>query len=242
MGRRDWPTVILAALCCAVVVGCAEGPLYQTGHLFPWSRNQWAADERHGPTVHARQRELAELRTRAASLPPDEATATATRLAARYDQEGNQALRIDLLMTIADLPATEADAFLARRRSDNDPQVREACCLAWGRRGQRGATTQAAQRLAEYVAEDAERQVRLAALRELGELGADQEDSPTVRAALAKSLDDPDPAIQLRTVRTLSKRTGRDFGGDVRAGRTYLAEGTLPPRQASLPDPLGLFR
>jgi HEAT repeat protein len=61
--------------------------------------------------------------------------------------------------------------------------------------------------------------VRLRALRELGELG-DKEAVPV----LAKALEDSDPAVQYRAVGALKKVSGRDLGDDVNKWREWAAD------------------
>jgi HEAT repeat protein len=61
--------------------------------------------------------------------------------------------------------------------------------------------------------------VRLKALRELGALGSD-----AAVPALARALEDPDPAIQYRAVGSLKQVSGRDLGDDVNAWRAWAAD------------------
>jgi hypothetical protein len=48
------------------------------------------------------------------------------------------------------------------------------------------------------------------------------------------ALDDPDPALQRRAVESLRQVTGRDFGNDVVAWRTYVQGGEPARRRPSL--------
>jgi HEAT repeat protein len=66
---------------------------------------------------------------------------------------------------------------------------------------------------------DPEIDVRLRALRELGDLG-DREAVPV----LAKALEDSDPAVQYRAVGALKKVSGRDLGDDVNKWREWAAD------------------
>ena len=61
--------------------------------------------------------------------------------------------------------------------------------------------------------------MRLKALRELGALG----DAAAV-PALARALEDPDPAVQYRAVGALKAVSGRDLGDDVNAWRSWAAD------------------
>jgi len=66
---------------------------------------------------------------------------------------------------------------------------------------------------------DTELDVRLRALRCLGEIG----DSKAV-PVLAKALEDSDPAVQYRAVAALKKVSGRDLGDDVNKWREWAAD------------------
>jgi len=98
---------------------------------------------------------------------------------------------------------------------DPEPRVRMAACEAWSRRGGPDAVTL----LAARVDADADLDVRLKAVRELGGLGSD-----AAVPALARALEDPDPAIQYRAVGSLKQVSGRDLGDDVNAWRAWAAD------------------
>jgi len=98
---------------------------------------------------------------------------------------------------------------------DPDPRVRMAACSAWVKRG----GEEAVQMLAARYQTDTELDVRLRALRCLGEIG----DSKAV-PVLAKALEDSDPAVQYRAVAALKKVSGRDLGDDVNKWREWAAD------------------
>ncbi len=98
---------------------------------------------------------------------------------------------------------------------DPNPRVRMAACEAWRTRG----GPEAVALLAARSEADQEIDVRLKALRELGDLG-DEGAVP----ALARALEDPDPAVQFRAVGALKQVSGRDLGDDVNAWRAWAAD------------------
>jgi HEAT repeat protein len=98
---------------------------------------------------------------------------------------------------------------------DPDERVRMAACAAWRQRG----GPEAVELLGVRYRSDREIDVRLRALRELGQLG-DKEAIPV----LAKALEDPDPAVQYRAVAALKKVSGRDLGDDVNKWREWAAD------------------
>jgi HEAT repeat protein len=64
---------------------------------------------------------------------------------------------------------------------------------------------------------DIDKDVRLAAARALGHTK-----HPTAVAALGDVLEDDDPAMQVRAVKSLRKITGEDLGNDVNRWRQYV--------------------
>ena len=238
MRPTDWRPIVVMAALTVVIAGCAEGPLYQTGGLFPWSREQWIKDEAYGPTIHARREELTAIRSGAARLSAAESETTAQQLVAQYDKETNALVRVELMLTIGALPGPTAVSFLQARQVDENNRIREECCQLWGKRARAGnSVPEAVAVLTKAAASDADTQVRMAALREMAELPA-----PEVQTTLTAALDDDDPAIQHRAMRSLALRTGKDFGNDTRKWKDHLAGKAVAQAQNSWTDPLGLFR
>jgi HEAT repeat protein len=77
--------------------------------------------------------------------------------------------------------------------------------------------------LAGTLSSDVEMDVRLAAVKALGET----RDAGAV-AALGEALEDRDPAMQYQAVRSLRNLTGEKLGNDVNLWRQYV-RGELPP-------------
>jgi len=100
--------------------------------------------------------------------------------------------------------------------------VRAAACDAWAKRG----GPDAVRLLTARFDGDSELTVRLRALHALGSI----RDEAAI-AVLARALDDPDPAIQMRAMRSLRQLAGRDLGGDPAAWRAWAAN----PRRTSSP-------
>jgi len=93
--------------------------------------------------------------------------------------------------------------------------VRIRACDVWAKRG--GAD--AVQLLAARYQTDADLDVRLRALKMLGEL-KDKQAIPV----LARALEDGDPAVQYRAVASLKQVSGRDLGNDVNDWREWAAD------------------
>ncbi|MFM8734805.1 MAG: HEAT repeat domain-containing protein [Pirellulales bacterium] len=129
--------------------------------------------------------------------------------------EHDPRVRCGIVEIAAGFDTPAAVAISKGALEDPDVRVRMAACTAWRTRG--GA--EAVDMLASRYRSDREIDVRLRALRELGQLG-DKEAVPV----LAKALEDPDPAVQYRAVAALKQVSGRDLGDDVNRWREWAAD------------------
>lgn len=129
--------------------------------------------------------------------------------------EHDPRVRSGILDIAAGFDTPSAVAICKGALEDPDARVRMAACTAWRKRG--GA--EAVELLATRYRGDGEIDVRLRALRELGQLG-DKQAVPV----LAKALEDPDPAVQYRAVAALKEVSGRDLGDDVNRWREWAAD------------------
>lgn len=130
-------------------------------------------------------------------------------------EEHDPRVRSAILETVATVDTPSAIAICKGAMEDPDERVRMAACAAWRQRG----GPEAVELLGVRYRSDREIDVRLRALRELGQLG-DKEAIPV----LAKALEDPDPAVQYRAVAALKKVSGRDLGDDVNKWREWAAD------------------
>ncbi len=143
-------------------------------------------------------------------------------------------------------------------QNEQDPIVREQVVRAL-------APLQAptAARLLGAALQDADMQVRIAAVEAIAERGGPgavqvlsgvvqgettldvwlaaaralgELEDPAAMPALAMALESPDPALQYRAMQSLKQATGEDFGDDVAAWRQY-AQGTTPtPKPVSFAE------
>ena len=186
----------------------------------------WRADS--GPPVRTRADQLKDLRELAKDLPAAGAARqeqVTLELAQTIRTENDPILRAQILRTIAVCSTSGAGQVVLAGVQDADPNVRIAACEALGRRG--GAD--AVRVLTGALRSDSDIDVRMAAAKGLG----DTRDPGSVQSLLA-ALEDPNPALQLRGVRSLEKVTGKDFGDDVEAWRTFCQGGTPQPRSQSI--------
>jgi HEAT repeat protein len=160
-------------------------------------------------------------------LPPPEQESTSLRLAEQLADEQDAIIRIEILRTLGRFHTPTADAMLRAGLEDKDIDVKTSVCELLGERGDSNSV----QILADTLAQDENLDVRLAAARALGKIKNQAAVQP-----LGLALDDPDPALQRRAVESLKQVTGRDFGNDVVAWRTFVQGGEPAKRPFSLAD------
>jgi HEAT repeat protein len=185
---------------------------------------QQAADELPEiPSPAERIAALRQLAREAGRKNAEEKGQISAGLAESIRREEDPLIRAAIVRTLGAYPSEASDSVLRAALSDPEVEVRVVACEAWGRRGD----TEAVRLLSEVLGGDLDTDVRLAAARALG-----QSSSPAAVAALGQALQDKDPAIQYRSVLSLRKVTGKDFGNDVSQWRQYVA-GELPQSAVS---------
>jgi hypothetical protein len=211
-------TLLLAGASSLLLAGCAGNAM--SGLAF------WKADS--GPQVRTRADQLKDLRELAKTLPASD-TAKQEQVTLELSQtirtENDTIVRAQILRTISVCSTVGAGRVLAAGLQDGDSNVRAAACEGIGRRGGPDAVPA----LAGVLRSDTDIDVRIAAARGLGDARGD-----AAVEALVAALEDPNPALQLRGVRSLEKITGRDFGDDVEAWRTFCQGGTPQLRSESV--------
>jgi HEAT repeat protein len=126
-----------------------------------------------------------------------------------------------MVRTIGACNTKVATTVAAAGTRDTDSRVRIAACDALGlRKGSESVRV-----LSEVLSSDTDIDVRLAAARALGEVR-----DPTAAQALAAALDDSNPALQARGMRSLERVSNQDFGNDVAAWQQYL-RGEVPQQR-----------
>jgi len=207
---RPWLPLVACLACC--LAGCATWAPWA-----PWKSQEQVAKERqqYGATADQRIKELAEKSEAAKEAGAAGQERFAEEIAAAMVAEHDARVRCAMLDAVAENPTALAVAICKGAMQDPDPRVRMAACSAWAKRG----GEEAVQMLAARYQTDTELDVRLRALRCLGEIG----DSKAV-PVLAKALEDSDPAVQYRAVAALKKVSGRDLGDDVNKWREWAAD------------------
>jgi len=213
--------LLAAAPLCALLVGCADGPVPETRFLNPWVRKQWAQDEQRVTTFHRKVADLAELRAKVPQMPPAEREETASQLAARLKEEKSPALRAEFLRTLAAIPTPVAQQAVVASLTDEAASVRVLACKALGRT----PSAEGFQALSQAVTSDADLDVRVVAARELGKFRGFE-----APKALRPALDDRDPALQLAAMQSLEALDGHtEYRRNVAVWREHLDGGNPSP-------------
>ena len=201
--------VCLALLASLMLAGCASWS--------PWKQREKAArdQEKYGYTADTRIKKLAE-RSKVAKSESSQGQIDFTQdLVRMMLEEHDPRVRSRILETAAEYDTAAATAICKGALQDPNEMVRIRACDVWGKRG----GDEAVQLLATRFQTDAELDVRLRALKMLGEL-KDKQAIPV----LARALEDGDPAVQYRAVASLKKVSGRDLGNDVNAWREWAVD------------------
>lgn len=204
-----------------VTAGCAQSGLWKKPTM-PWDKSAATAKaaEKYGPTANQRIEALTTRAKEAKKAGGAAAGAFTDELARSMLAEHDPRVRCDMLALAADFDTPSALAICRGALEDPADAVRLAACDAWGQRG----GEEAVKLLAHRYETDAEIDVRLRAIRRLG----DVKDASAV-PVLARALEDGDPAIQYRAVAALKQVTGRDLGDDVNKWRAWAADPSSQP-------------
>jgi HEAT repeat protein len=174
-----------------------------------------AEREKYGATADQRISDLEAEAARAKKSAGAEQIVFTEALVAKLLGEHDPRVRAAILGIAAGFDTPSAVAICRGALEDPEAKVRMAACDAWRERGGPEAVTL----LAARASGDSDIDVRLKAIRELGALG----DAAAV-PALARALEDPDPAVQYRAVSALKDCSGRDLGDDVNAWRAWATD------------------
>jgi len=201
--------MVVAALGALCASGCAS--------WVPWKDKDKIAREtaKYGATADQRIQELQEQAKVAKAADGERQALFTQELIRKTLEEHDPRVRSELVAIAATFDTPAATAICKGGLEDPDERVRMKACEVWRRRG----TDEAVQLLAARYRTDSELDVRLRALRMLGEL-----ENKAAIPVLAKALEDPDPAVQYRAVASLKKVSGRDLGDDVNKWRAWAAD------------------
>ncbi|MHB8863575.1 MAG: HEAT repeat domain-containing protein [Pirellulaceae bacterium] len=206
------------AIWLASLAGCADGPVPYLMALNPTMRRQWAADEAYAPTLHRQLAEVEALRGSAKTLSAEQQVHWCGELQHIISTHSNPLLRAACVETLVLFSVPESSEGLRLALQDTDATVRQAACRAWGSRGGQ----EAMELLAERLGSDSQKDVKLAAARELGRFS-----DPVAYQALGLALQDGDAALQYRAIESLKQSSRKNFGNNLQAWQQF-AQGQDP--------------
>ncbi len=216
MKKRDillLSTMVILGI--TLLPACAEGPLWRTGNLSPWVREQWLAEEQIADTLFKRKREMNESAAKVLGSPSQDKDKVAIQLSEIVSNDPVLLLRLNAVRLLGDLNCPESINALKQASKDPDPDIRIAAVQSWQKLPARTAIGE----LQEIIGSDTNTDVRLAATRALGNFTGEQ-----AVQALALALTDSDPALQVRATESLKSVTGENIGADVAAWQNYVQQ------------------
>ncbi|MGI9515780.1 MAG: HEAT repeat domain-containing protein [Pirellulaceae bacterium] len=202
------------------LVGCAEGPLWKTGYLSPWARQQWANEEQIAATLFTKRNSFREMVDNALQAGTEKQEEASEFLADVVTRDPVLLLRMEATRLLAELPTETAENALQIASRDRQVEVRMAALKAWEQRGD--ATAE--QVLIQMLRTDDDTNIRIGAAAALGQFSGEQ-----VTNALAEVIDDPNPAMQLRAAESLAAVTGENHGRDIQAWQEFLNDALESP-------------
>lgn len=202
----------------ALACGCAQTATWK----LPWQDTDRSEriKEKYGLTADQRVDDI-EKNAAAARREGDSGEKVfTTSLVRSMLTEHDPRVRVEILRVAATFETPSALSLCRGALEDPDATVRKAACVAWGNRG----GDEAVQLLSHRYQTDTDIDVRLEAVRMLGSVK-----DKTAIPALARALEDPDPAVQYRAVASLKQVSGRDLGNDVNRWRVWVTDPASEP-------------
>lgn len=214
----------------AACSGCTDGPLFQLKKLNPYIQNQWRQDREKVIVPSQRVAEMRLLKGQLASLPEDEQAKWVGTLSEILKTETSPELRREAVLALKSVHnRSDAVATMATLSRDKSDFVRLAVVDAL----QKSTTSESTSTLLAMASGDSSSNVRLQATQALGYHRSD-----AVQEYLASKLEDKNPAMQYHVSLALKEYTGKNYGGDMEAWRSYLQGEDVPEPRVSLAETL----
>jgi HEAT repeat protein len=193
------PRACASLLWLASLAGC---------QLWPWQDNERTSIVLPGMRVAA----IREMGERADDASSADQLSMCEELVKQIQTEPDPLVRRAIQETIAKFETPQATAVLLAGLSDEDRDVRTACCRLLGKRADPAGIAP----LSRIVGADADAEVRMAAIDALGKYK-----SKDAVIGLAAAIKDRNPAMQYAGVKAMQSASGEDLGNDVEAWRQY---------------------
>lgn len=225
--------------------GCAEGPLWRAGHYNPWVRSQWAEEEKIADTLFTRKRRMENVVAQSTNASINVQEEAALALSDIVFRDKVLLMRLHAVKLLGRLNCPTSVETLTKASKDNDKDIRLAAIAAWKMVSPESAVPQ----LQEIIGSDTDIDVRLAATEALGNFPGRSSVN-----ALSLSLNDRDPALQVRAAESLQRVTGEPLGRNIVAWQDYVRgvetvpAGRLSPQSSvertakQVPETSGDFR
>jgi hypothetical protein len=198
--------------------GCAEGPLWRAGQYNPWVRSQWAEEEKIADTLFTRKRRMENVVAQATNASIDVQEEAALALSDIIFRDKVLLMRLHAVKLLGRLNSPTSVETLAKASKDNDKDIRLAAISAWKMVSPQSAVPQ----LQEIIGSDTDIDVRLAATEALGNFPG-----RSSVEALSLSLNDRDPALQVRAAESLQRVTGEPLGRNIVAWQEYVGSNSV---------------
>ncbi len=198
---------------CLLLSGCAEGPLWQLGNYSPWAREKWEAEEQVADTYFKRKKILDQKVEDGKTGSQASKTAVVRELEQLVKREPILLVRLHAVQSLRELPCQAAAEALQAASKDPDGRIRVAAAHSLAYQ----PAEYSVPILQELLGSDTDVDVRLAATEALGATN-----SIAAAQALAVSLTDSNPAVQLKATESLANVSGQDFGANVAAWQSFL--------------------
>ncbi len=214
----------LLAIVIGAVSGCAQRPFSAIAGLqAPWAVDS-VEDERHlADTLFDKKRRMEAAVAVAKNGPVEQQQKVAKGLAEIIRRDPILLLRLHAVNLASVLRCPAAFSALVDASTDSSADIRIAAVKAW----ESMPADQAVPQLQEMIGSDTNIDVRLSATKALGKFSGQQ----AVRA-ISLALNDPDPALQLRAMESLTSASGENLGLSVGAWKDYVAR-VAPPSSST---------
>jgi hypothetical protein len=224
-------TAAIGWLCLvAAGSGCTDGPLFHLKKLNPYIQNQWRQDREKVIVPSQRVAEMRLLKGQLASLPEDEQSKWVGTLSEIVKTETSPELRREAVLALKSVHnRPDAVATMATLSRDKSDFVRLAVVDGL----QKSTAPESTSTLLAMASSDSSTNVRLQATQALGYHRSD-----AVKEYLASKLEDKNPAMQYHVSLALKEYTGKNYGGDMEAWRSYLQGEEVPEPRVSLAETL----
>ncbi|XZE56413.1 HEAT repeat domain-containing protein [Planctomycetaceae bacterium SH139] len=224
-------TRCLIACSLLIAAGCHDGPMYALKQANPFfSMHQWPAAERLGPTDHQRAEELRTLVDRVEDMPPREQQRWMAELAKLMEHDDSPHMRGLAAQAAGKAQVSEALPIIRTALDDDDFKVRMIAARALETRREPAAT----EMLVAAVNSEANKDVRLAAIKSLGNHRGEP-----VTDALKLALQEPELAYRHTSIASLRQITGKDAGDSPEAWVAMLETGSTDAETEQQPTGWG---